>query len=116
MLKRLLAGKKVRNVGLAELKLTLTLIFKMAISAVGLVSYSLIDIELFNEFTAYILCESRRGPDCVLDSVNIFNVGLPITFIMLSIVPMLSIMLSCDFKTCKMKIKGLYMQINVNKK
>ena len=107
MLKKLLAKKKASNVGAAELKITAILITNMGLSVTGLVTYTLADTEVITEGRVFAFCEASGGPNCDLGGVDTFNITVPVTFALLSLLPMVAILLSCDIQAFKKAIKSL---------
>ena len=104
-MKKVLARKKVRNVGLAELKITILVIIETALGVTGLVTYSLADGQLFDAAFRYFTCLGSEEPNCDLGALTTFNFMIPLIFILLSLLPMAVILLSCDLQTCK-KLKN----------
>ena len=89
----------------AELKVTVFLIISMALGVVGLVTYTLADRELIATATVYILCVANGGSNCSLGGIDNLNYTLPPIFILLSFLPMWSIMLTINFQNCMNMIK-----------
>ena len=106
MLKKLLAKKKTVNVGKGEVKITIMVIYTIAIVVTGLVNFVYFDVnDSFGEdLTEYILCESTgTSPDCVLDSAvsDIVSNISSATDIMLASIPVVVLLMNCDVTNCK---------------
>lgn len=101
MLKKLLAKKKVSNVGLAELKITAILITNMAVSVIGLVNFTLADPRVMTEARSFVFCEASGGQNCNLGEVNTLNITLSVNLAFVSFLPMVGILLSCDIQAFK---------------
>ena len=108
MLKKLLAKKKVTNIGVAELKIAAILIVIMALSVTGMVTYIFADREALVDAGIFTICVGSGGSNCSLkDGVNIISVTMPITFILLSLLPVVLILFACDVKTFKKVTRAL---------
>ena len=109
MLKKLLAKKKVTNIGVAELKIAAVLIVIMAFSVTGMVTYIFIDMELFVESAAFITCVGSGGSNCyqLTDRINIISVTFTTTFTLLALLPVAMILFACDMKTFKKVTRAL---------
>ena len=59
MLKKVLNGKKAKNIGIAELKVTVLLIYYTALGIVGIVFFTyFIDSFAITRFIEFTICES----------------------------------------------------------
>ena len=103
VLKKLLAKKKVTNVGVAELKITAILIVNMGLGVTGLVTYIFADMEIIAEGNAFVNCLGVGGSNCsqIKDRLNTINITLPATFILLSLLPVVVIVFTCDVHSFK---------------
>ena len=108
MLKRLLAKKKVTNVGVAEIKIAVILIIIVALGVTGMMTYILADMEVLVEAGAFIACVVSGGSNCsqVTERLNIISMTLPATFTLLSLVPVAVILFTCDVQAFKKVAKA----------
>ena len=109
MLKRLLAKKKVTNVGVAELKIFAILIVIMAFTVTGMVTYMFADTKIHFEGFSFFTCVGGGGSNCsqLKDRLNIISMTLPATFTLLSLVPVAVILFTCDVQALKKVAKTL---------
>ena len=112
MLKKLLSKKKVTNVGVAELKITAILIVNTALGVTGLVTYTFADMEVVLEATAVLFCIGSEGSNCYqgTDRLNIISITLPATFILLSLLPVVAILFTCDVHSLKKMARDAWIQ------
>ena len=110
MLKKLLAKRKVTNIGVAELKIAAILIVTMALSVTGMVIYIFADLEvLVVEGGAFIICVGSGGSNCsqLKDRLNIINMTSPAISTLLTLLPVVMILFVCDVKTFKNVTRAL---------
>ena len=109
VLKKLLAKKKVTNIGVAELKIAAILIVAMALSVTGMVTYIFADMGVLVEGAAFITCVGSGGSNCsqLKDRLNIISMTLPATSTLLSLLPVVMILFACDVKTFKNVTRAL---------
>ena len=107
MLKKLLAKKKVTNIGVAELKITALIIVNLGLGVVGLVTYIFADMEVIVEGGAFAFCVADGGSNCsqLKDRINTINITSPITFTFLALVPVMAIVVTCDVQAFKNKAR-----------
>ena len=117
MLKKLLAKKKVTNVGIAELKITAIIIVNMALGLTGLVTYIFADMEIVAEGNAFVTCVGSGGSNCsqIKDRINTINITLPATFILLSLLPVVVIVFTCDVHSFKKMVRAWTQKSNTKK-
>lgn len=111
ILKNWLAKSKVRKAWKAHFKISTIVIYYTLLGVVGLIGYTYQSASnIYQERIAeYILCESGgQSSDCVLDiGLNSDVVGVLSTavFVMVSFLPELAIIFSCDPQACRKKDK-----------
>ena len=103
-----MAKKKVTNIGVAELKIAAILIVIMALSVTGMMTYILADMEAMFETNAFTICVGSGGSNCsqLQDRLNIISMTLPVTFTLLSLLPVTVILFTCDVKAFKKVVKA----------
>ena len=103
MLKKLLAKKKVTNVGVAELKVAGILLVYMALGVTGLITYIFADMEVVVEGSAFVTCVGGGGSNCseLKDRITKISMTLPATISLLSLVPVVVILFTCDVQAFK---------------
>ena len=111
-MKKFLTKKKVRNVGTAELKITIFALFIIVLGLIVLVTYTLVSNNLFTEAAnQFWLCHATEESNCKLGLLLTFNIIVPLIFIFLSLLPVIGILFSCDVQACKKKTKSLWSKI-----
>ena len=95
--------KKVTNVGVAELKVTAILVVNTALGVTGLVTYIFADMEVLAESAAFIICVGSGGSNCseLKDRINKIGMTLPVTYTLLSLLPLMIILITCDVQAFK---------------
>ena len=88
---------------MAELKITALIIVNMALGVIGLVTYIFADMEVVVEGTAFIICVGSGGSNCsqLKERINIISMTLPTTFTLLSLLPVVAILVTCDVQAFK---------------
>ena len=105
VLKKLLARKKVGNVGKAEIKITAIIIYYVLVGVMGLVNF----IMRFNTdaISQYIVCQSSGKESCQeefnISKNDILIMAAPA--VMVSLIPVVAILFSCDPKAFKTKFQ-----------
>ena len=107
MLKKLLARKKMVNVGKGELKIAFVIIYSIIVGVMGLVVYIMAHLVRVgstpSNFEKYLICESAgTSADCSLD-MTIPNLIL-VTHILVSLLPVVMLLFVCDLHAFKRKL------------
>ena len=106
VLKKLLARKKVGNVGKAEIKITAIIIYYVLVGVIGLVDFMRFNADAISQ---YIVCQSSGKESCQeefnISKNDIFFMATPI--VMVSLIPVVAILISCDPKAFKTKFQAI---------
>lgn len=98
---------KVGKIWKAQFKISAIIIYYTLVGVMGLATYTYFEAnETFQEnFTEYILCESGgQSSDCVLNlNVGILDALGTTVVVMVSFLPVLAILFSCDPQACRRK-------------
>ena len=110
MLKKILSGKKAKNIGIAELKVTVILIYYSVFGIIGIVFFTyFIDSFAITGFVEFIICESTGNSNCnqLLQGNRTLYILITIDLIMLSFTPVLIFCIYiCDIQALKKKYKA----------
>ena len=110
MLKKVLNGKKAKNIGIAELKVTVLLVYYTVLGIVGIVFFSyFIDSFAITGFKQFIICESTGNSNCnqLLQGTRTLYILVTFDLIMLSFTPLLIFCIYiCDIQALKKKYKA----------
>ena len=107
MLKKLLSRKKVGKAGKAEIKISFILIYYVVIGVLGLVTLTYLEAEsAISELANFFICEGLHLANCSkhLD-INAFEELSIVIIVMLSLLPVVALIFSCNIQTIKKKIK-----------
>ena len=112
VLKKLLSGKKVGNVGKAEVKMALVIFYYVVVGAMSLVTFTYIEVKgkaNRDSLTELILCESMGNRDCDADLQHLddLNVLASLSITLVAILPIVIVLFSIDTKQIKEKRKSL---------
>ena len=106
-MKKLLARKKVGNVGKAEIKIAAIIIYYIIVGVMGLAAYTYFAPFNADAISQYIVCQSSGKESCQeefsISKNDIFFRAAPI--VMLSLLPVVAILFSCDSKAFKTKFQ-----------
>ena len=110
ILKKLLARKKVGNVGKAEIKITAIIIYYVLIGVMGLATTTYFERYNTDAISQYIVCQSSGMESCqevlhIRSNDEIFAVAASI--VVLSFLPVVVILFNCDPKAFKTKFKTM---------
>ena len=119
VLNKLLSGRKVTNVGKAQVKITALIVYVTIVGVVGLVTKTrlVLTYDAYGEdLTENILCLTVGGSDCTLDQTPFNTVTTLVTtfLFLLSFIPMMVIFLICDPMAFKRKYKAWKSMITSN--
>ena len=107
VLKKLLARKKVGNVGKAEIKITAIIIYYVLVGVMGLAAYTYFMRFNTDAISQYIVCQSSGKESCQeefsISKNDTFFMAAPI--VMISLIPVVAILFSCDPKAFKTKFQ-----------
>ena len=108
---KLLSGRKVINVGKAEIKILVLIIYVTLTGAMGLVTFTrlVLTYDAYGEELAeYILCLTVGGSDCTLDQApfNVVTMLVTTFFVMLSFTPVVIIFFICDPMSFRKKFRA----------
>lgn len=111
VLNKLLSGRRVTNVGKAEIKITVLIIYVTLTGVMGLVTFTrlVLTYDAYGEKLAeYILCLTVGRSDCTLDQTpfNVVTTLVTTFFVMLSFTPVVVIFFICDPKAFRKKFKA----------
>ena len=105
-MKRMNTGNKaVRvSIGKAEFKITIVTFYYTLLGVGGVVSYT---TKNATDLALYFICESTGLLDCRenLASLEDVNVLHTVAVVMLSLLPAVTFLFSCDTKACRKKLK-----------
>ena len=112
MLKKLLAGKKVGNVGKAEVKMGMVVFYYVVVGAMSLVTFTYIEVvgkEYSDTFTELILCEAMGNGNCDvnLTRLDTLDVLAALSINMVAILPIIVVIFSIDTEAVKKKKRSL---------
>ena len=108
-MKKLLARKKVRNVGKAEIKIIAIVTYYTIVGVMALVNTTYFDEYSYQPVIDYIVCQSTGMASCqeelhILEEVFI----LATIIVMISFLPVVVILFSCDLRAFRTdKVCGL---------
>ena len=108
MLKKLIAGKKISEVGKAEIKIAMVLIYYTFVGVMGLVSFTVSDRQdhiIAGRIMTLIICESTGTQVCDvnMDSQRSIEVLSVVSIVMTSFLPVIAVLFSFDLKACRKK-------------
>lgn len=108
VLKKLMARKTVPKVGKAQVKITFIIIYYVLVGVMGLVTFTYYRASSTYRETIveYILCEISGMQDCILDLGVIYDIISALTttvIMMISLLPVMAILFSCNPQACKKK-------------
>ena len=111
MIKKLLAGQKTVNVGMAEVKIAIVITYIIFGSIMSLVSYvkshSLRDGSPLSDIRDHIICESKgKSAECNRD-IPIINSTIVVAQLVLSLFPVLSLFVTCDPQVFRSTLKSI---------
>ena len=112
MLKKLLAGKKVGNVGKAEVKMSIVVFYYVVVGAMSLVTFTYIEVvgkanrDLITEL---FLCEAMGNDNCDinLNRLDALDVLAALSINMVAILPIIVVIFSIDTEAVKQKKRSL---------
>ena len=112
MLKKLLAGKKVGNVGKAEVKMSIVVFYYVVVGAMSLVTFTYIEVigkanrDLITEL---FLCEAMGNDNCDinLNRLDALDVLAALSINMVAILPIIVVIFSIDTEAVKKKKRSL---------
>ena len=112
MLKKLLAGKKVGNVGKAEVKMSIVVFYYVVVGAMSLVTFTYIEVigkANRDIFTELILCEAMGNGNCDvnLTRLDALDVLAALSINMVAILPIIVVIFSIDTEAVKQKKRSL---------
>ena len=102
ILKKLLTRKKVGNVAKAQLKITAITIHYTLLGVMGLATVTYFDADFFTEVLDYIVCQSTGRASCDVQGIASLDevLFLAAVIILLSVLPIVVILFSCDAQAC----------------
>lgn len=108
MLKKLIARKKVAKIGKAQVKIAFITVYYILIGVMGMVTFTYYRASRTHQevITEYILCEISGMPDCILNlgvTADIFYALTTIVVLLVSLLPVMAILFSCNPQACKKK-------------
>ena len=109
----MLSGKKAGRIGKAQVKITFVIAVYIVVGVVSLVAltYYEVNASVYSQaFIDYFICQSKgNSEDCTLDIVNIVNVTILSTMVIVALpmLPVTAILFSIDPKACGKKKKGV---------
>ena len=107
------------NVGKAEIKISVHIIYLTLTGVMGLVTFTrlVLTYDAYGEELAeYILCLTVGGSDCTLDQTpfNVVTMLVTIFFVMLSFKPVVIIFLICDPMALRKKFRAWKSTVTYN--
>ena len=108
---KLLSGRKVTNVGKAEIKITAVIIYVTIVGVIGMVT--LIRLVLTydahgEELAEYILCLTVGRSDCTINQTpfNVITILVTTSLVTYSFIPVVTFFLICDPMAFRKKFKA----------
>ena len=109
VLKKLLNGSKVKNVGKAEFKTTTLLVYHTLLGLIGVVTFTSLLVDSSRaEFGAFINCEATGNSNCrqLLTNDSLYNL-ITVAISLVSFAPVLTFLIFvCDVQALRKKLKA----------
>lgn len=107
-MKKLLAGKKVGNVGKAEVKMAMVVFYYVVIGAVSLVTFTYVEVKgkaNRDTLAKLILCEGMGNLDCDvnLERLDTLDVLSALSISMVALLPIVVVVFNIDTEAIKKK-------------
>ena len=108
VLKKLLAKKRVVNIGKGEVKIAVLIAFYILLGVIGLAIHTrndfLKDGTRQRDLEEFLICESDGSSNCVL-KISTHEILVIVVNVLLGFLPVGAILINCDLKACR-KRKG----------
>ena len=112
VIKKLLAGKRMINVGKAELKIALVITFTVFSGIVNLVAYTRGDLrttESLRSIQEHLVCESMgESADCAPIVESELSQLIIAGLVVLSFIPVVVLLVTCDLRTSVASTRSLF--------
>jgi hypothetical protein len=103
VLKKLLARKKVVNVGKGELKIMGLIIYYLVLGVIGLAVFGTSDN--ISALEPFLNCQATSERDCVFETPIQYILSIVVE-VLLALFPVATILASCNPKAIKMRLKS----------